>query len=312
MFEALNERLAELVAQQRRKEHAKRRRQEIEKELADAERRRDRMHEAYLAERRDVERLRGMSFGALFLSLIGKREQRLSREEEEMLQAKLRLDEAEEAVKELAAERDELKRLEWKLADVEAKMAEVLAEKEKRILEHQPELAAALRELTDREANEGAAEKELREAVHAGKIALRELNRSEELLRSARNWGVYDMLGGGIISTAIKHNRIDEARSALRSAEAALKRFRTELKDVARDIPADIKPDLFLTVGDYLFDGLIFDWIVQGKIGDGLDRTRRQVSRVRHAVNELERALGQTRARLDDLRRQRDALIRQA
>lgn len=312
MYEALNERLAELTAQQRRKEHAKRRRQEIEKELADAERQRDRLREAYLAERRDVERLEGMSFGALFLSLIGKRKERLSREEEEMLEAKLRLDEAEAAVKELAAEHDELKRLEWKLADVEAKMAEVMAEKEKRILGHHPKLTAELRELTDQESKEGAAEKELREAVHAGKIALRELERAEGLLRSARNWGVYDMLGGGIISTAIKHSRIDEARSALRSAEAALKRFRTELKDVARDIPADVKPDLFLTVGDYLFDGLIFDWIVQGKIDDGLDKTRRQMSRVRHAVIDLERALGRTKARLDDLRRQRDALIREA
>ena len=46
-------------------------------------------------------------------------------------------------------------------------------------------------------------EKEKREAVEAGKRALRSLREAEEQLNSAKNWGLWDMFGGGVISTMV-------------------------------------------------------------------------------------------------------------
>lgn len=45
-------------------------------------------------------------------------------------------------------------------------------------------------------------EKEKREAVEAGKRALRSLRDAEEQLNSAKNWGLWDMFGGGFLSFA--------------------------------------------------------------------------------------------------------------
>lgn len=312
MFDELNEKLAELYAQKKQREHAERRLEAVGRELADAERERDRLRRVWLAERKDVERLKGLSFGALFFALAGKRRERLSKEEEELLQAKLRLEEAEDAVNDLAAERNGLKRLLWRLADVDAKIAAVMAEKERLIRERHPGLAGELEELTNREAEESAMAKELEEAAAAGRKVLRELERAENLLRSARNWGVYDMLGGGMISTAIKHNRIDEARAALHAAQTAMARFRKELQDVARDAALRLETGPLLKFGDYLLDGLLFDWIVQGKIDEALAQNRRESARVRRIVDDLEQTRDRCRSRLADLRRRREALIRDA
>lgn len=310
MFGELNERLAELHARKRQKEHAERRLEAIRHELEEAERKRDELERAWQRERRDVERLRKPGFGALLLALAGKRKERLTKEEEDMLRTKRRLEEAEEAVNNLLAERDGLKRLLWKLSDVDAKIAAILAEKERAIRAHHPGLAAELDEVTRLEAEEDARAKQLQEAVAAGKKALRELERAENHLRSARNWGVYDMMGGGIVSTAVKHRRIDEARSAFHAARTALQRFRKELEDAARGAQLDLRPDPILKIGDYLLDGLIFDWAVQGKIKEALEQTRRESARVRRIVAELEEAARKSRSQLDALRRRKETLVR--
>lgn len=312
MFEALNEQLAELVARKREKTHIQYRLETLAKELEKAERHRERMHQAWQSEHRDVERLKGLSFGALFYALIGKREEKLSREEEELLEAKLQLEEAEDTVNDLIAEREQLTERFRQLADVESRMAAVMAEKERLIREHHPALAETLDDLTDREVKERAAMKELSEAVSAGNKVLASLERAEEHLRSARSWGTYDMLGGGFLATAIKHNRIDDARSALHAAQAGLKRFRSELRDVARDVQLELEFGSFLTVGDYLFDGLIVDWIVRGKIDEALDKTRRQTARIRSVLADLKRARERALSKLDRLGEERKALIRQA
>src|SRR5690606_39718535 len=76
MFGELNERLAELHARKRQKEHAERRLEAIRHELEEAERKRDELERAWQRERRDVERLRKPGFGALLLALAGKRKER--------------------------------------------------------------------------------------------------------------------------------------------------------------------------------------------------------------------------------------------
>lgn len=42
-----------------------------------------------------------------------------------------------------------------------------------------------------------------------------------------------------------------------------------------------------ITCADYFFDGLIFDWIVQSKINDSLDRTINLDRKVERSINLL-------------------------
>ena len=47
-------------------------------------------------------------------------------------------------------------------------------------------------------------EKEKREAMEAGNRALHSLREAQANLDSARNWGLWDMFGGGTITSLIK------------------------------------------------------------------------------------------------------------
>ena len=55
-------------------------------------------------------------------------------------------------------------------------------------------------------------EKEKREAIEAGQRALHSLRAAQDNLSSARNWGLWDMFGGGTITSLIKSSKMDRAK----------------------------------------------------------------------------------------------------
>ena len=64
--------------------------------------------------------------------------------------------------------------------------------------------------------------REVAEAVAAGRRALTSLETAADALGSASNWGLFDILAGGIISSLVKRSRLDDAEEALGRARAAL------------------------------------------------------------------------------------------
>jgi len=153
---------------------------------------------------------------------------------------------------------------------------------------------------------------QVREAAATGCSVLDALDRARNRLQSARIWGTYDVLGGGVIATAVKHSRIDEARSAIHAAQSGLRRFQTELQDVQRDVNVQIEIGGLLTFTDYFFDGLITDWIVQGRIHESLKQINKKRSQIGRIVAELERLCRETESKLQELERRRIALIENA
>ena len=122
--------------------------------------------------------------------------------------------------------------------------------------------------------------REVREARAAGIRALNSLRRAQKALDTARGWGIMDMLGGGLISSLIKHSKVDDARYYVEQAQYDLEDFCRELKDV--DLP-DVRIDGFLTFADFFFDGFLADFLVQRRINEArsqLDRACRQVEDV--------------------------------
>ncbi|MBQ3549206.1 MAG: hypothetical protein IJA33_04935 [Oscillospiraceae bacterium] len=119
-------------------------------------------------------------------------------------------------------------------------------------------------------------ELERKQAIDAGERALQSLNAARTALRGARNWGIADMLGGGIISTMLKRSRMHEANAALERAKCDLEQFRDELEDVNIQLVTDD----FLGFADYFFDGLIFDVVAQQRIGDAAVQVERLTEQV--------------------------------
>lgn len=127
-------------------------------------------------------------------------------------------------------------------------------------------------------------ETEIREAVAAGERALTSLRRAQEKLDSARNWGLFDLFGGGFVTDMIKHSRMNDASALMENARADLLVFQRELRDVY--VPTEFRMEVsdFLTFADFFFDGVIADYLVQSKIADA----RAQVG---DAIYQVERLL---------------------
>ncbi len=133
---------------------------------------------------------------------------------------------------------------------------------------------------------------EIKEAVRAGEKALISLGDATRQLESARNWGIWDMIGGGLISSMIKHSRLNDASSCLEKAQMDLKIFRKELKDISDLSQMGIDIGGFLSFADIFLDGIVADWMVQRKIDEAREQVDRVIMRVESLVRELKAEKG--------------------
>ena len=245
-------------------------------------------------ELRDVEKLEKLSLSSLFYRILGNKEEKQEKERQEYLKAKLQYDEALEEIKLIA---ENIKKLQVEidlLKNSEEKYRILAKEKEEFLLSLQDDSAKNLQQIIDEIAHLELQIQETKEALEAAKPALHYLNETFKQLESAESWGTFDMFGGGIIVTAIKHGRIDEAKSGISKAQFSLDNFARELKDV--NIPDRVNGSIdigsFNTFGDYFFDGLIFDFIVQEKISKSKSHVQQvylQVSKIEHLLkNQLQ------------------------
>jgi hypothetical protein len=95
-------------------------------------------------------------------------------------------------------------------------------------------------------------------------------------------------MGGGLLATHGKHNRLDEAMDYIQNAQKNLGRFEKELQDVHLTLTIELDVNSFLRFSDYFFDGLITDWIVQGRIQNTLAQVESKISAVNTILWELE------------------------
>ncbi len=221
----------------------------------------------------DVEKLEGLNLTSLFQTILGSKEQQLEKERQEYLRAKLNYAECDDAIAALIFQNSKLRTQLKEFDNVELDYRLLLKEKENYLL-RQPnsENAQKLFQLSEQIADENSKLKELSEAIQAGKIVIQLVISTIQSLHKAKDWGTWDMIGGGIIATSIKHSHIDRSRNSTHLVQQAVRNFERELKDV--NIYAHISVDIsrFLTFADYFFDGLIVDWMVQDKIKISLHR----------------------------------------
>jgi len=136
--------------------------------------------------------------------------------------------------------------------------------------------------------------KEIVEAIEAAKDALSSLERVETQLGSARNWGIWDMLGGGFISSMVKHSKLDAAQQEMEYAKSALRRLQRELMDVDNIPDVNIQVGDFMRLADVFFDGLIVDWLVQSKINEARSQVENAKQNVSQILNQLYRLQAET------------------
>lgn len=130
-------------------------------------------------------------------------------------------------------------------------------------------------------------EKERQEAIDAGNRALFSLRAAQGQLNSAKNWGVVDLLGGGLITSIIKRSKMDDAQRYMEEAKRDLQTFSNELRDVSQSISLDFCSGDFLRFADYFFDGLVADWLVQDRIHNARQQVDEAIRRVEQILRQL-------------------------
>jgi len=259
------------------------------------------------AEERDVTSMEGVSLSNLFHTVLGDKDARLEQERQEFLRAKLKHDEAAYAVAQLESELAGLQAKVDRLPAMEADYAALINQKEESML--QSEDSGELKDLRDRLTELSREQNELREALAAGQSAAASLAAVRKSLESAAGWGVWDMMGGGLLSTMAKHSHMDQAKEHAHQAEQALRRFHRELQDVQAQLEVHLQLDGFLRFADYFFDGLIVDWSVQSRINSSREAVGQAERRVSEMIARLEARLRTTEQSLQEASRERESLV---
>jgi len=270
------------------------------------------LEERCAAEKNDVDKLEGLSLAGLFHSVLGTKKERMKEEQREYLAAQLKHEESALVVEEA---RNEVQRLEDELSNLgnaDAEYDAVIRQKQDLLVGATGAPAEQLLTLSENLADLKSDGKELQEAIRAGNSALSALQLVSSELKSAANWGTWDMFGGGMVSSMIKHSKIDTAKEHAHRAQQQLTRFREELADAGQRLKVSIEIGGFSKFADFFFDGLIADWMVQSKIREASTACSDTITLVTAALQECRRRLEETENQTEGLGAQRLKLIEEA
>lgn len=288
MTDSLFDRLAAAKERKYELDKAVRRQSQFRSRLNELERQIIRLELDLATEQADVDKLTKMTLTNLFHTLLRSKDEQLELERQQALSVALKLQEAQQ-------ERDKLKEdiiqagmIMTSNQSAEKDYYRLLSEQEQ-ALRTMPDKATELMAMENDIAAQKAVVRELNEAFSAGRRVLASLEPAINSLDKAINWGNWDTWGnGGLISTHIKHEHIDDAKASIAAANHELKSFRDELADLKQNLDIHIDISGLLKFGDYWFDGLITDWIVQQRIKETQERTSEAAHQVRIVVNKLQ------------------------
>lgn len=285
-----DQQLKELLVQCTRKKKLEVSAAELRRQRDTYAARAEELKEAMREEQADVDRLEGRSLAAFFYNVVGKMDEKLTRERQEAYAARVRYD---AAARELAGAEEDLARCQAELGTLdgcEERYAALLREKTQAVKAAGGAAAEQILRMEEREAYLESQERELGEASAAGQSALATADEILESLSSAEGWGTWDLIGGGLIADLAKHSKLDEAQAAVEYLQSQLRAFRTELADVTISADFQVNIDGFLRIADYVFDGIFADWAVLDRINQAqaqVEDTRAQICAVLDRLGQM-------------------------
>jgi len=309
MFSEINARLVKIQLQLRKKAKYQMQLDDFIKELETIQDTQSQLQLQFESEKNDVAKLERMGLTNLIATLSGKKEEKRSKEKQEMLAVQLKLEEAEKTINEIEGAIKSLHDHLANLENVESEYQQLLHEKELAIKSSHSHFADKLFELSEREGQAQAYSVELEEAISAGEKVKNALMDAINSLESAASWGTFDMFGGGTLSGMVKHSHIDEAEEALHRAQSRMRHFQKELLDVQTQAELTIDISGMLRFADFFFDGFIVDYMVQGKINDSLDETKDQHAKVSTILQKLNSELEEKKLELESILKEKLEIV---
>ena len=251
----------------------------------------------------DVKDLEGLTMTSILSSLSGTKQKNLEKEQREAEEAALRLEEAKGVLEQVEKELQSVDHQVRQLRGSKEKYETAL--KEKAV---QMEAAGVQTGFSDLEEKLGKLETEFIEVsdvLQLGYALRSQLQGIMDILRSSRNWGWADLLGGGPVTGALKRDRMEQARKALAGLDMILEYFRKKFREtpvVSKISYEEWGNDLF--AADFLLDGFVIDALVQVDIVDCQAEMERLYEQTETICKSLRQRAESIRKQKDDLQKQ--------
>ncbi|WP_322506400.1 hypothetical protein [Anaerolinea sp.] len=310
MLADLNRQLLQTAEALRRKTALTKEKQTLENTLQRLRREVDDLKTRTRQTRARLQALEGTSLQAGWHSLLGDRDEQITRARQELQSLEGQIKKAQRAVEETEARLLGLEAQLKSMAGMEEMLENLLRQKEQALMSSQHPLGGELQALYRRQSDLRAEKREVGEALQVGLNALDRLKEAIAALESASGMGVWDMLGGGALISAFKHSRLNDARAALEQAQATLNHFARELRDVQVSQEPALEMGGFELFFDVIADGLLVDWWVQSKISTALKHARDQHDALIATLNRLNQRYQQMEQEEEHLRQRRLEILR--
>lgn len=258
-------------------------------------------------EYKDVEKLKKLSFASIVATVMSNKDEKLEKEHQEYIMAKIKYDEfsskvesLKENIENIKSRLDTLKYCENEYKVLLNKKLELIKlygdqDKKVKLSNIEEEIEVMLLE-----------KKEIEEAESAGRDLLRAANLAKDSLNNAKNWGIFDIAGGDMLSSIAKHNKINEAEAQFRRVSSLISRFNKELGDIKFE---GLSFSTTTIAFDIFFDNIFTDFSVQNKINSSLDNIRNLIRRVEDILSTLNSKKISINSRISNLRKDYDSII---
>jgi len=266
----------------------------------------------YAGEEKDVERLEHLSLARILAALHGSRDDALAREKAEAEAARYRVAQAQQRLDAVRAELARVEERQAQLAGAPQAYADALAAKEQFLTHSADPRGTRLLALADERGKLTAELGALQRASDDAGAAGRALADVKGRLGTAASWSAFDTwVDHGIVANSIKHDRIDQAAQAARTADQRLAALRTDLADLGGYEPTAPRLEVSssLKFADIFFNNFFTDVAVGRQIRDAQENAGRSAQQVRALQDRLAGQVSAVTKRLDRLAAERQQLL---
>jgi hypothetical protein len=265
-------------------------------------------------EQSDVDELHHITLQWAIASLLRNKEEKLQKEEQELLDATMKHERLESELQVLQDELDHYKRKEQDVKEISSILKQLYKDKERLLIEAYPFIKDKFIEFDRHESLAKEQLIEIDEALEVGERTRRALGKALDKLQSAKNWGTFDMWSrNSMLSSIQKHRRIDEANTYLSQANAYLRRFKEECKDIKLDVKAN---HLFMNSTDYtfdvFFDNIFTDYRILEEIRSAYTSCEQSIYRLKTQMKDINALKHKYMDQIDQAQKDKKELIRKA
>lgn len=274
----------------------------IENEISNTEKTFEELKNKLSKEKKDVDKLESFTLSYIYFKMKGNIDEKISKEKFEFLEAQAKYIECEDYLKRLLLNKKEILNEISQLGDLNLKYNDLLNKSSDYILSLNNDKSKNVSKILEKIKFISIEKREIQEALFEGDRLIPYIDNAISSLNSAKNWGIYDMMGGDLIATMAKRSKMSDASNALNSIKIMLYRYNSELNDLSEDISVSLNLDSFSGFMDYFFDNFFTDYFIQGKINSALDSSIDLKNKVINIQNKLTNKLKLSENNLENLK----------